>query len=53
MYYDYPLEQGLRQCSCGTSRQILAYYDYPLEQGLRLSENFVEDDSVEGIMIIH
>ena len=35
LYFDYPLEQGLRpvkdECNNGKHR----YFDYPLEQGLR------------------
>ena len=36
MYFDYPLEQGLRQYSYRlTCPEYLTYFDYPLEQGLR------------------
>ena len=35
MYFDYPLEQGLRQTSRMKTSPLLMYFDYPLEQGLR------------------
>ena len=35
LYYDYPLEQGLRHISDNTIISPKLYYDYPLEQGLR------------------
>ena len=36
MYYDYPLEQGLRLFQiAAVVAVIVKYYDYPLEQGLR------------------
>ena len=35
MYFDYPLEQGLRQCSVFALLSSVLYFDYPLEQGLR------------------
>ena len=34
-YFDYPLEQGLRQTSIQPIIAAIAYFDYPLEQGLR------------------
>ena len=35
MYFDYPLEQGLRPGTVTTGASALVYFDYPLEQGLR------------------
>ena len=35
LYFDYPLEQGLRQTIQLLLGQRLGYFDYPLEQGLR------------------
>ena len=36
MYFDYPLEQGLRQqLGINQSAIVAVYFDYPLEQGLR------------------
>ena len=35
MYFDYPLEQGLRQEFCNLLSRQIKYFDYPLEQGLR------------------
>ena len=34
-YFDYPLEQGLRQIRHHTNMTKDVYFDYPLEQGLR------------------
>ena len=33
-YFDYPLEQGLRQHTANTLSRDYWYFDYPLEQGL-------------------
>ena len=36
LYFDYPLEQGLRQMFFGARYSTeYKYFDYPLEQGLR------------------
>ena len=35
MYFDYPLEQGLRQKFLLNPEELILYFDYPLEQGLR------------------
>ena len=35
MYFDYPLEQGLRLVVARVNEQFFWYFDYPLEQGLR------------------
>ena len=35
MYFDYPLEQGLRQNNAKIPDTPAMYFDYPLEQGLR------------------
>ena len=35
MYFDYPLEQGLRQNGYRPAITCGKYFDYPLEQGLR------------------
>ena len=35
MYFDYPLEQGLRQSLNFCFVVFILYFDYPLEQGLR------------------
>ena len=35
LYFDYPLEQGLRQMRKLRQTLIRMYFDYPLEQGLR------------------
>ena len=35
MYFDYPLEQGLRRRMRYPASPISWYFDYPLEQGLR------------------
>ena len=36
MYFDYPLEQGLRHPYLFAMHGEFKYFDYPLEQGLRL-----------------
>ena len=35
VYFDYPLEQGLRLKQGSSVRAEVVYFDYPLEQGLR------------------
>ena len=36
LYFDYPLEQGLRPLPpSATNGFSMSYFDYPLEQGLR------------------
>ena len=35
MYFDYPLEQGLRHKCSHLCKRFEKYFDYPLEQGLR------------------
>ena len=35
MYFDYPLEQGLRRTKIINPASAELYFDYPLEQGLR------------------
>ena len=40
MYFDYPLEQGLRQPRENEAYTHYKYFDYPLEQGLRQSRMF-------------
>ena len=54
MYYDYPLEQGLRQKPLQRCclRQC-EYYDYPLEQGLRPKNIKTAIATILSIMIIH
>ena len=37
VYFDYPLEQGLRPNAPEHPTSIPTYFDYPLEQGLRLA----------------
>ena len=38
LYFDYPLEQGLRPLRHSQRQSVNSvYFDYPLEQGLRLS----------------
>ncbi len=52
-YFDYPLEQGLRQdrhAFCGL--WVRKYFDYPLEQGLRHIIVIFPSHSF-GILIIH
>ena len=39
MYFDYPLEQGLRRYFCPDLDRNVGYFDYPLEQGLRQTIN--------------
>ena len=36
VYFDYPLEQGLRLRKVKAKTATKEYFDYPLEQGLRL-----------------
>ncbi len=38
MYFDYPLEQGLRREFVIVNLPEELYFDYPLEQGLRLCQ---------------
>ena len=38
MYFDYPLEQGLRHLTVTQDSAERQYFDYPLEQGLRQAE---------------
>ena len=38
MYFDYPLEQGLRRDYLNLDFDCVVYFDYPLEQGLRLHD---------------
>ena len=52
MYFDYPLEQGLRLTLASTESLAKKYFDYPLEQGLRLHTISVAIDSC-SILIIH
>ena len=40
MYFDYPLEQGLRRYVQTNESSQNKYFDYPLEQGLRLKRRF-------------
>ena len=35
LYFDYPLEQGLRRVLPVSNLFNSSYFDYPLEQGLR------------------
>ena len=35
LYFDYPLEQGLRRRFVVLAPRSREYFDYPLEQGLR------------------
>ena len=35
VYFDYPLEQGLRLVQWNIGQSTTKYFDYPLEQGLR------------------
>ena len=54
MYFDYPLEQGLRQSARkAILRLSFWYFDYPLEQGLRQDNNSTHNCPVYGILIIH
>ena len=52
MYFDYPLEQGLRLFSAGSCTEYNKYFDYPLEQGLRQKIFYVHNYFV-CILIIH
>ena len=51
-YFDYPLEQGLRQIIFFLWFYQAAYFDYPLEQGLR-REGWFTVNTVLSILIIH
>ena len=52
LYFDYPLEQGLRRALTVGVPSWHLYFDYPLEQGLRHECNQVT--LVETcILIIH
>ena len=54
MYFDYPLEQGLRRI--GNTFNIALYreyFDYPLEQGLRLASDLTAAYKYHSILIIH
>ena len=53
LYYDYPLEQGLRQFNIERKLNKNRYYDYPLEQGLRLLPQWCCHSDKQRIMIIH
>ena len=54
VYYDYPLEQGLRRNNTISSIQhLFVYYDYPLEQGLRHRSEAQSCPLPLSIMIIH
>ena len=57
-YFDYPLEQGLRQqglrpARANTTAAPLKYFDYPLEQGLRQMPPKEHSTGQNRILIIH
>ena len=52
-YFDYPLEQGLRQKTQPKQPTNKRYFDYPLEQGLRQSPDVLLPSSLKCILIIH
>ena len=52
MYFDYPLEQGLRRRQPLPQLPEDKYFDYPLEQGLRLNADRPASDD-GSILIIH
>ena len=51
-YFDYPLEQGLRQLRNPSADGKARYFDYPLEQGLRHSF-IIKNNYRLNILIIH
>ena len=53
MYFDYPLEQGLRHRTMTNNSFIRLYFDYPLEQGLRHDREQQKLPLRHCILIIH
>ena len=54
MYFDYPLEQGLRRIiSTQEHYHVAMYFDYPLEQGLRQLASSPKKQEICCILIIH
>ena len=54
MYFDYPLEQGLRLSAVSPASVIAEkYFDYPLEQGLRQEIAVGSNRHRFSILIIH